>query len=350
MNKKEIFVGARQLKSRKLRAASADLLHSDEWEYINVVKGLDNFISRDYEAIDGRSIHSIYWEWYNFARLSKIFWYSFHTKLMPIDERYHSVCKDFVGALENGVFSIWTMKYIRSLFTETRRYQPVAEFDPNYDYSVEKRESYLFLAIPLSLPKKYILPQILNHIARIKGYQSERYIDVVQTSKYPLHTMRYNLNVLERERAVFVYKTLYPDLPLWKIADRLQLAPNNIVRNISHPSSKNEEKNRLNSIAGRHLYKANRRLLNLERGSFPNSEPIDIPDGHMPFGYDSNADYIKETSAFNKNGWYQWVFNEYHPWLCRSVIRQNNLDKKNVDMVLLAEFMQGNTDQLPLKK
>jgi hypothetical protein len=187
------------------------------------------------------------------------------------------------------------------------------------------------------------MPQIINFLGQ---YHPGRELDVIEsahTARYKLHTMRFRRNVLEIERLVYVYKTLYPDAQLWLIADRLQLAPNNKVRDDRFLGAKQASYNRLNSIAGRHLYKAKRRILHVERGSFPNATDIEVSDRIQPFGRVMNSEYMNATheDRIEKSEWQKWLYNEYHVWLVREVLKRNHIDRDTVEMSSVADFLSG---------
>lgn len=155
--------------------------------------------------------------------------------------------------------------------------------------------------------------------------------------------MRFRRNVLEIERLVFVYKTLYPDAQLWVIADRLQLAPNNRVRDDRFLGAKKTAYNRLNSIAGRHLYKAKRRVLHVERGSFPNATDITRSNRVQPFGRAIHPEFVLATEGdgLQKSEWQQWLHTEYHGWLIREVLKRNHIDRDTVAMDTVPDFLSG---------
>jgi hypothetical protein len=204
----------------------------------------------------------------------------------------------------------------------------------------------LILMIPLNIPRVYLMPQIINFLGK---YHPGRQLDVVNkahTSRYKLHTLRFRRNVLEIERLVLVYKSLYPNVPLWVIADRLQLAPNNRVRDDRFSSAKKVENNRLNSIAGRHIYKARRRVLHVERGSFPNSNEITLSDRAQPFGRAMHPEFVLATQGdgLEKSEWQQWLHNEYHGWLVREVLKRNHIDRDKVDMATVPVFLSGESN------
>ena len=246
---------------------------------------------------------------------------------------------------------MWSQKFARSLFAEAKHFDLVSRYDPSNPHDDISLDDYLILAIPLTVPRSYLIPQILNFLGK---YHPGRELDVLETAhtaKYKLSTLLFRRPVLEVERLVFIYKTLYPETQLWVIADRLKLAPNNLIRDDRFSEAKKVAINRLNSVAGRHLYKAKRRILNVERGSFPNFSEVDISSRKQFFGREFNAEFKQATIGTEGEicEWRQWIFIEYHPWLVREVLKRNNFDKDKVVLSSVADFLSGKKNVVELK-
>lgn len=335
------------LKITELRVSGIDLPDSPEWAKVRSFKGLNGLFTDDTKTESKALQNSIYWDWYQFVRLSKIVWFSKSRNVLPRDKKLSQVCKDFVGAIEFGVFVVWAMKFARSLFAETKQFDLVTRYDPSNPPDNLSVDDELILRIPLNIPRAYLIPQIINFLGKYHPGRELDVLDKAHTANYKLHTLRYRRNVLEIERLVYVYKTLYPDTQLWVIADRLQLAPNNMVRDDSFYSVKKNIYNRLNSIAGRHLYKAKRRILHVERGSFPNANEINISDRVQPFGREMHPEFVIATEDNKENPdmlvpeWRQWLHTEYHGWLVREVLKRNHIDRESVDMHSVPDFLSG---------
>jgi hypothetical protein len=111
--------------------------------------------------------------------------------------------------------------------------------------------------------------------------------------------------------------------------------------------------NRLNSIAGRYIYKGKFTLLNAERGSFPNSSAIRLPDDHMPFGRRHHKDYTAATAieVVAKSPWRQWLIRNSEADL-QSYVSDQNWDYF-VDTAAdwkgekFMNFYRGKSDLLP---
>ena len=326
-----------------IRLRGVDLPDSDGWSRLRSFKGLSGLFTDDTKTESRALQSSIYWDWYQTIRMSKVVWFAHSRSITPRDKSLAQVCRDFVGAFEFGVFVVWAMKFARTLFSETKNFDLVTRYDPANPPDSLSLDEHLILAIPLNIPRAYLMPQIINFLGK---YHPGRELDVIEsahTARYKLYTMRFRRNVLEIERLVYVYKTLYPDAQLWLIADRLQLAPSNNVRDDRFVGLKKEVHNRLNSIAGRHLYKANRRILNVERGSFPNATDIKVSDRVQPFGRALHPDYLNATKedGEKKSEWQQWLYSEYHGWLVREVLKRNHIDRDTIEMSSVADFLSG---------
>jgi hypothetical protein len=334
-----------------IRLRGVDLPDSDSWAKLRSYKGLNSLFNDGTRTESSSFKDSIYWDWYQTIRMSKVVWFSHTRNVIPRDKPLAQVCKDFVGAIELGVFNVWAMKFAASLFAETKNFDLVTRYDPKNPPDETSPNDSLILVIPLNIPRAYLMPQIINFLGK---YHPGRELDVIEsahTARYKLHTMRFRRNVLEIERLVYIYKTLYPNVQLWMIADRLQLAPNNMVRDDTFYSIKENVYNRLNSIAGRHLYKAKRRILHVERGSFPNAEDITISDRVQPFGRVMNPEFLLATEG-NKSQtseWHQWLHNEYHGMLVREVLKRNHIDRDKVDMSSIPDFLTGKRNSVQIK-
>lgn len=329
-----------------IRLRGVDLPDSTSWAKLRSYKGLNSLFNDGTRTESSSFKDSIYWDWYQTIRMSKVVWFSHTRNVVPRDKLLAQVCRDFVGAIELGVFNVWAMKFAASLFAETKNFDLVSRYDPKNPPDEATLNNSLILAIPLNIPRMYLMPQIINFLGQ---YHPGRELDVIEsahTARYKLHTMRFRRNVLEIERLVYVYKTLYPDAQLWLIADRLQLAPNNRVRDDRFLGAKKTEYNRLNSIAGRHLYKAKRRILHVERGSFPNANDITISDRVQPFGRATHPEFVLATDGdgSNKSEWQGWLHNEYHGWLVSEVLRRNHIDRETVDLDTVPDFLAGKTN------
>lgn len=326
-----------------LRLRGVDLPDSNTWERIRTFKGADGLFASDTKTESKALQSSIYWDWYQTIRMSKVIWFAHTRNVTPRDKSLAQICRDFVGAIEQGVFVVWAMKFARALFAETKNFDLVTRYDPVNPPDSLSIDDHIILAIPLNIPRMYLMPQIVNFLGK---YHPGRELDVIEsahTARYKLHTLRFRRNVLEIERLVYVYKTLYPDAQLWLIADRLQLAPNNKVRDDRFLGAKEVACNRLNSIAGRHLYKAKRRILHVERGSFPNATDIKVSDRVQPFGRALQSDYINATreNGDEKSEWQIWLHNEYHGWLVREVLKRNHIERDTVEMSSVPDFLSG---------
>ena len=98
----------KELQIRGIRRKGEDLPDSDIWPRIRSYKGLEfKFAGIKTEASGLRD--SIYWDWYHTVRLSKIIWFSHRRGVLPKDKLLKNVCKDFVGAIAQGVFVVWAL-------------------------------------------------------------------------------------------------------------------------------------------------------------------------------------------------------------------------------------------------
>lgn len=339
------------LNAAGLRIKGANLTENEKWQNIHTFKGLDQLFTDDIKTESKSLRDSIYWDWYQTIRLSKIVWFSKSRDILPRDKIMAKVCRDFGSAISDGVFVVWAMKYARTLFAETKNFDLVSRLDPSSPPADLSTDDYLILAIPLTVPRAYLVPQILNFLGEFHPGRDLNVLDTAHTAEYRLHTLRFRRNVLEVERLVYLYKSLYPNAPLWLIADRLQLAPNNSVRDDRFIGLKKETYNRLNSIGGRHLFKARRRILNAERASFPNSSEVLVGNRTQPFGRLFHDEFLLATDGSDRqtSEWRAWLHNEYHGLLVREVLNRNRIDREKATPESVIEFLSGTKNGVELK-
>ena len=113
----------------------------------------------------------------------------------------------------------------------------------------------------------------------------------------------------------------------------------------THVSSPHDK---LQSITGRYLYKAQSTLANVERGSFPNaSKPLMI---EQPFGANHHADFLAATGRRLDvvSPWHAWLQEQYYDDLRHHIIRKNNLGKDVIGnsriKAQIPKFLAGETD------
>lgn len=279
-------------------------------------------------------------------RLSPVFWFAKHSGHLPTNPQVAETFKR-IGDLE-APFHIWWRNTGRYLFAEAKRPAKVErlELDTLHDHTF--REGALLLEIPLSIRKETILKQI----KRLLSDEHEgRHLDLAATSTAPLklHTKRYQLRTLENEYWVLLYKTLYPDIAIWQIGDRLRIAPHLRVRGAQRQGNERVFAN-MNSLTGRYLYKARFSLANVELGIFPNADDPKLDD-QMPFGKKLHKDYLAATSLDyeNPSPWQQWLIDTQWDELKNLIVRKNRLvDAVRIPDSVTAkrfpEFVAGKTD------
>ena len=311
-------------------------------------KGLAGFTraSDEIEADDARD--SVYHWWWRFMRLSPVFWFAKHSGHLPTNPQ---VAETFqrIGDLE-APFHMWWRNTGRYLFAEAKRPAKVErlELDTLHDHTF--REGALLLEIPLSIRKETILRQIKKLLS---DEHEGRHLDLAATSTAPLklHTKRYQLRTLENEYWVLLYKTLYPDIAIWQIGDRLRIAPHLRVRGVERGANERAFAN-MNSLTGRYLYKARFTLANVECGSFPNAEDPQRNED-MPFGKKLHQDYLDATELddANSSSWQKWLIETQWDELKNLIVRKNRLVDSvrmpdSVTAKRFPDFVSGKTDLL----
>jgi len=314
------------------------------------IKGLRASYGDDLDKYRLEASESIYMMWWSFLRLSPVLWYARKTGIRPIHSRTAEIIETG-GNLFRGYFDDWWDKNSLRLFPEKGGRKEIVglRFD-DLKWHAFSRDA-LYVEIPLVIPIERILKDF-------KGILSEhhpgRKVDLATTSValWPLHTMRYRLEVIKREYWTLLYKLLQPEIAVWRIADRLQISPSLKVRGTDW-SANQSAFNKLNSTSGRYLYKAKYTLANAEQGGFPNSSRIEIPADFMPFGKQHHRDFLDSTVGYEKkqSAWHRWLAKNHEGDLIWEIKDRNERYFKNEksdenDPKFLA-FYRGTSDLLP---
>jgi len=325
-------------------------------------KGLPGFTRSDDTLLAHDAEESVYFWWWQFLRLSPIYWYARHASITPTDSVV-AQAYERAGDLSARWFSQWWAATGSRVFAEAKRPAKVRTVDlepTDTGDQIELYENSLIVEIPLTLRKATIFKQLKDLLEKkIDGVPRHlgRELNVVESSNAPLklHTKRFRLRTLEIEYLVLLYRLLYPRTEIWRIGDSLQIAPSLKVRDAERGAFKTGSSpfDKLHSLTGRYLYKAERTLLNVERGSFPNNSKIALPDDYAPFGAKHQNDFKAAVSSNSAepSPWQEWLRETYFTELKSEVIRRNRLDSEyrmpdgKVRRKLPA-FMDGSSDLL----
>ena len=289
-------------------------------------KGILGFTRSDDEVLARDADASIYRCWWEFMRLSPVFWYARTRDIDPIDPKIAETYS-LVGDLSDDMFYRWWNTTGRYSFAEAKRPHKVEVLDLNNLDQHSFKEKAFYLEIPLTIRRETILKQVKQ---MLDEYHDGRSLDLAGTTsaKLKLFTKRYRLRTIELEYWVLLYRMLYPKIEMWRIGDRLQLSPHLKIRGL-HGWDESPLFGRLSSISGRYLYKAKFSLNNLVYGNFPNTTKLNFGDDFMPFGKERHADYLKaielDTKEY-KSEFYLWLEEEYGNILKHEVIKRNHLE------------------------
>ena len=285
-------------------------------------KGMRNFHFVDQDDEIQALKKSVYGHWHQFARLSSVLWFAHMKKAPPRNKKCASVSNDF-GDLWGMEFDEWAKTRARDLFPERKPFPSIRTYSSSTEIASEER----VIVVPMTILRSSLLKQFKAFLNTEHPGNLLNVLETAHSAKYRIHTKMYRDTVLENERLVLIYRLLYPETPVWVIADRLQLAPSNKVRDEGFHirESRKQDFARLNSVGGRYLYKARRRLLNLERGSFPNAEEIDVSQREQPFGRALHPEFVKQTELTMKrrSRWQKWLWNEYK-WELEHTVKERN--------------------------
>jgi hypothetical protein len=297
-------------------------------------KGIPGFTVSDDDLLIAAAEASIYRWWWAFLRLSPVFWYARATGL-AIRDAEMARAYELAGDLTQGSFAIWWKRHGRYVFEEAHRPASARVVAIDQPQTHELYQQSIVIEIPLTITRKKILRDIRTILDGVDHRLNALSVIGTSQAKLKLKSKKFNLNTIEHEHSVLVYRILHPGIALWKLGDRLQLAPSNHVRG-RVPSDVAAEYGRgqgpfarMQSLTGRYLYKARFARHHAERGSFPNyAKPPSSPIA-MPFGSRAHADFIAATSESDVkySAWQRYVCEEYEKDLHYRIIAKNKLDR-----------------------
>jgi hypothetical protein len=276
------------------------------------------------EVAEAEKTH--YFWWWEFLRLSPVLWFAHETGIKPVDPSIANVVASF-GDLRSSSFGNWWRTTGTHIFAESKRPPKVKALDlqqlHEYEFDTEK----LYIEVPLTIRQQTIVKQFKELLST---KHDGRLLDLAaySTAQFKLRSKKARMVTLKNEYWVVLYRLLHPNIEVWRIGDRLQLAWQHRVRDVNG-SIPNADKGPVNSITGRFLYKGRFTLLNAERGSFPNADPIELSERHQPFGLKHQTDYRAATNDA-KDGtecaYKKWLKEEYALSLKNKIARCNNLE------------------------
>ena len=325
------------------------------------LKGLQGYTRSDNAIANHEAMDTLYYWWWLFMRLSPVFWYAKQTGRTPADPKVAKTlekCGDLFG---QGFYKWWnvTGKYV---FSEAKRPDTVRLIDLEESDNIELYEKSVIVEIPLTISKVTIIKR-LNKLLSTRQANGEplhpgRALDVLGASnaQLRLHTKRFNEQILTHEYWVMIYRLLYPKVEVWRIGDRLQVVPALTVRGVerfNYTGYRNNPFIKLHSVTGRHLYKAERMILNVERGSFPNFNKVELADGYAPFGKKHDKEYkaAVNDAADKPAAWTEWLNEQHVNDLIKHVIKVNRAEREyqlpdSLVRQRLPAFMAGRSDLL----
>ena len=297
-------------------------------------KGIPGFTVSSDDLLLEAAEASIYRWWWDFLRLSPVYWYA-RTTGKPLVIPEMAIAYETVGKLDIAAFGPWWKRHGKFVFEEIHRPANARIVDLSDPKGHEFYQKSVVVEIPLTITKKKIIRDIKKLLESI-DYEMNA-LTVIGESKATLRlkTKKFSLTTIESEYWVLIYRILYPSIPLWKLGDRLQLAPNNLVRGYDRAQLATRFSRglgpfaRLQSLTGRYLYKARFARHHVELGSFPNYTKVDSESLVMPFGEKEHKDFLAatdETSAVD-SPWQQHIRQEHEKELHYIIMRKNQLDR-----------------------
>ncbi len=291
-------------------------------------------------------------------RLSPVFWYAKQTGIAPTDsviaENYEKA-----GNLNWPNFKTWWNRYGKYVFEEAKRPANVRLVDVDKPVEHELYQQSILVEIPLTITSKKIIKDLKALLREIEHEVSGSNVIKLSNATLKLKSKKFNLTTLENEYWVLVYRILHPHIQIWKIGDRLQLAPNNKVRGLD-PGIFTRSKGpfaTLQSLTGRNLYKARFARHHVERGSFPNYSRVYELAHVMPFGEKHHKEFLaatNETSTVeddlvdSMSPWQKYIRKEHGEDLMYRIIKANGHDRQFITDTRIKlrydAFIEGKTD------
>ena len=312
------------------------------------------------ENIGSRAYYhfSIYlWCW-RFMRLSPALMFARSRKAKPAHKPLASTL-EAAGNLGITTWWAWWRRYGNVTFAERLAIATVRTVRPgvirrSYAHIWTAPERTLLVEIPLTIRLRSILTQIKG-ILKDAGHGQKGFDPApFSTAPFKLHTMRYRIHNIETRYWVLLYRLLYPDVPVWVIGDRLRLAPRHKMReDVVDAKMRRRAKAGLESITGRHLYKARYMLEHMNHGVFPNDQPIAENAGFTGlFGRKWAAQYREFVlgSGSAQSEWIKRVRRDNIEALRKHVLRINLAERNGADesraSARLDAFMRGLYDDI----
>ena len=290
-------------------------------------------------------------------RLSPVFWYADTTGRLPSnDSSVFDTYKAVAGISQQRQFSTWWRNAGAALFEEAHEPNKLREVSFEVGTDIELYEDSLVIEVPLNVRRETLIRQFKRLLAD-KHEGRALNIAATTTAQLKLHTKRYQLHAIENQYWVLVYRLLYPNVPMWCIGDRLQIAPSHRVRGIQRDAYVGGERagkkrfDNLNSLTGRYLYKARYMLHNAERGSFPCADkpPSDVDASVFPQRWATDFKSSTATGRHDSSLWHGWLWEQLHTDLRSEVIKRNRLAAGLEGMrqrAKLDKFMSGDSDEI----
>jgi len=315
-----------------------------QYQRTGFYKGIPGFTVSSDDGLIEAAEASIYKQWWQLLRLSPVYWYARETGIAPVIPDI--AANHFIaGDLSTPNFRIWWERNGKFLFEEVNRPASVRLINIDEPGQNELYQKSVVVEIPLTITSKKIMSDIKKILREIEHDISGSNVIKLSSASLKLKSKKFNQTTIEHEFWVLLYRILHPDISVWKIGDRLQLAPNNHVRNIdlramnANFSSVSSPVAKLQSITGRNLYKARFSRYHVERGSFPNYTRVADLDSVQPFGPEHHKDFLFATNETNRDEkgnripdspWQKYLREEYEKPLLYRILQANRHDRRYI--------------------
>jgi hypothetical protein len=300
--------------NKRIKAVTLRAMNSDKPRFF---KGFQRHVAPDLHEEIRWAKEGVYGQWWKFMHLSPVLWFAITRGVKPKNPDIARLV-ELNGNFFDMSFSQWWTDVGRKVFSEAKRPPKVELMELDELLQRGLRDDRLYIEVPLNITMKTIMRQFGQ---LIRDKHDGRDLNVLDHSQAILRLNKKlkKFDVIERMYWVHLYRELYPEITAWQIGDRLRVAPALDVVNFSGTrwryegetvqNNKSSPVQKMQSLIGRDLYRSNYLLLNMERGSFPNYDKIELSERHQPFGIKLQTEFRHATES-TKDGLSEW-----HEWL-----------------------------------
>lgn len=223
---------------------------------------------KELEATEG----SLYQQWWRCLRASKAY-----LECCDLDGRNHPLAATYEKFEDVRMpWRRWWPDVGRRIFSERLDYPKVRAYTGRKSRDVTTEPGFLILEVPLGLTRVTILEQINDILAE---HHEGRNLDVwaQSSAKVKLHKSRLQIKTLPKLVEVAEILFREPDILLYDLAVKAELAEVHLGRSVQEALTDREEHQRREMAASRYKAQATNLVFHAARGKFPCVDDPEIP-------------------------------------------------------------------------